>query len=38
MDNLLSDNELLHQTGIAAGDFVHKNAGATQKILSCWES
>ena len=34
MDNLLSDAEQLRKAGAAAGDFVIKNAGATEKILS----
>ncbi len=33
MDKLLSNRELFCQAGMAAGDFVHKNAGATATIL-----
>ena len=34
MDNLISDKELLKKAGTAASNFVHNNAGATEKILS----
>ena len=34
MDNLIADSALLHKAGEAAGNFVHNNVGATQKILS----
>ncbi|MDR2913519.1 MAG: 3-deoxy-D-manno-octulosonic acid transferase [Tannerella sp.] len=36
MDDLISDPELRRNAGIAAGNFVHNNAGATDKILSFW--
>jgi 3-deoxy-D-manno-octulosonic-acid transferase len=36
MDNFISDPELCRIAGAAAGDFVDKNAGATEKILSYW--
>jgi 3-deoxy-D-manno-octulosonic-acid transferase len=36
MNNFISDPELRHIAGAAAGDFVDKNAGATEKILSFW--
>lgn len=38
MDNLISDTGLLKRVGSAANDFVHNNAGATEKILSYWNS
>jgi 3-deoxy-D-manno-octulosonic-acid transferase len=34
MDRLISDPQLRRESGLAAGDFVHRNAGATRKILS----
>jgi 3-deoxy-D-manno-octulosonic-acid transferase len=36
IDNFISDPELCRIAGAAAGDFVDKNAGATEKILSFW--
>lgn len=36
MDHFIADPELCRIAGSAAGDFVDKNAGATEKILSCW--
>jgi len=38
IDKLISDTELLKRVGAAASDYVHHNAGATNKILSFWES
>ena len=38
MDNLLSDTAFLHKAGTAAGNFVHQNAGATEKILKSWSN
>jgi 3-deoxy-D-manno-octulosonic-acid transferase len=37
IDHLISDQEQLRKAGAAAGDFVHQNVGATEKILSFWE-
>ena len=37
MDHLINNTEALQKAGMAAGDFVHHHAGATEKILSCWE-
>jgi len=37
INNLISNTELLHKTGAAAGDFIHRKAGATEKILMFWD-
>jgi len=38
LNRLTSDTVLLQKAGVAARDFVHQNVGATEKILSFWES
>ena len=38
IDHLISDREHLRKSAFAAGDFVHQNVGATEKILSFWTS
>jgi 3-deoxy-D-manno-octulosonic-acid transferase len=37
MNHFISDPGLRRKAGAAAGDFVHKNAGATEKILSFFD-
>jgi len=37
MDDLINNTELRSKAGNAAGNFVHENAGATEKILSFWK-
>ena len=34
MDRLISDSEICKKAGIAAGEFIHNNVGATERILS----
>ena len=38
MDNFISDSVAREKAGSAAGDFVHNNAGATERILSFFPS